>query len=197
MINLYRVYIIQYVYIICFVVLWLHEKKAVEASQNVIIKDSHDVHTLEIKKVSHQVHSGSYTAKLIGGSGTSEEEEVLSSCKVFILSKPPAEQKTVMTEENIQDKDIIPVVERQISTDQEELKLQIPARYTFNYKLPSDVYSVLALFFKCIYFLLILISVLIFKKFARKVNQTRTKCTFQWFPQQGSNVSHLNTLIIS
>nr|XP_011432661.2 muscle M-line assembly protein unc-89 isoform X3 [Crassostrea gigas] len=108
-------------------VLWLHEKKAVEASQNVIIKDSHDVHTLEIKKVSHQVHSGSYTAKLIGGSGTSEEEEVLSSCKVFILSKPPAEQKAVMTEENIQDKDIIPVVERQISTDQEELKLQIPA----------------------------------------------------------------------
>lgn len=108
-------------------VLWLHEKKAVEASQNVIIKDSHDVHTLEIKKVSHQVHSGSYTAKLIGGSGTSEEEDVVSSCKVFILSKPPAEQKTVMTEENIQDKDIIPVVERQISTDQEELKLQIPA----------------------------------------------------------------------
>ncbi|XP_065938802.1 muscle M-line assembly protein unc-89 isoform X2 [Magallana gigas] len=108
-------------------VLWLHEKKAVEASQNVIIKDSHDVHTLEIKKVSHQVHSGSYTAKLIGGSGTSEEEDMVSSCKVFILSKPPAEQKTVMTEENIQDKDIIPVVERQISTDQEELKLQIPA----------------------------------------------------------------------
>lgn len=107
----------------------MHEKIAVEASQNVIIKDSHDVHTLEIKKVSHQVHSGSYTAKLIGGSGTSEEEDVVSSCKVFILSKPPAEQKTVMTEENIQDKDIIPVVERQISTDQEELKLQIPARY--------------------------------------------------------------------
>lgn len=152
MINLYRVYIIQYVYIICFVVLWLHEKKAVEASQNVIIKDSHDVHTLEIKKVSHQVHSGSYTAKLIGGSGTSEEEDVVSSCKVFILSKPPSEQKTVMTEENIQDKDIIPVVERQISTDQEELKLQIPARYSFNYKLPSDVYSVLALFLKCTFF---------------------------------------------
>lgn len=108
-------------------VLWLHEKKVVEASQNVIIKDSHDVHSLEIKKVSHQVHSGSYIAKLIGGSGTSEEEEVVSSCKVFILSTAPAEQKAVMTEENIQDKDIIPVVERQISTDQEELKLKIPA----------------------------------------------------------------------
>lgn len=130
---------------ICFVVLWLHEKKVVEASQNVIIKDSHDVHSLEIKKVFHQVHSGSYIAKLIGGSGTSEEEEVVSSCKVFILSTAPAEQKAVMTEENIQDKDIIPVVERQISTDQEELKLKIPARYTVNHKLPLDGYSVLAL----------------------------------------------------
>ena len=112
-----------------FKVIWLHEKKVVEASQNTIIKDSHDVHSLEIKKVSHKDHSGSYTAKLVSGSSSSEEEEVVSTCKIFILSKAPAEQKAVVTEENIQDKDMIPLVERQISTEQEELKLEIPARY--------------------------------------------------------------------
>nr|XP_022301370.1 muscle M-line assembly protein unc-89-like isoform X3 [Crassostrea virginica] len=108
-------------------VIWLHEKKEIEASQNTIIKDSHDVHSLEIKKVSHKDHWGSYTAKLVSGSSSSEEEEVVSTCKVFILSTAPAEQKAVVTEENIQDKDMIPLVERQISTEQEELKLEIPA----------------------------------------------------------------------
>nr|XP_022301749.1 muscle M-line assembly protein unc-89-like isoform X1 [Crassostrea virginica] len=107
-------------------VIWLHGKKVVEATQNTIIKDSHDVHSLEIKKVSHKDHSGSYTAKLVSGSSSSEEEEVVSTCKVFILSTAPAEQKAVVTEENIQDKDMIPLVERQISTEQEELKLEIP-----------------------------------------------------------------------
>ena len=65
----------------------------------------------------------------MSGSSSSEEEEVVSTCKVFILSTAPAEQKVVVTEENIQDKDMIPLVERQISTEQEELKLEIPARY--------------------------------------------------------------------
>ncbi|XP_061195584.1 muscle M-line assembly protein unc-89-like isoform X2 [Saccostrea echinata] len=107
-------------------VIWMHENKPIEASENIFIKDSHDVHALEIKKVNHNVNSGVYTAKLVGGSSSAEQEDVVSRCKVFILTTAPMEESTGLVEEDIKERDLLPLVEKQISTEQEELKLQIP-----------------------------------------------------------------------
>jgi hypothetical protein len=63
----------------------MHENKTLEANKNTIIKDSHDVHSLELKTVDHKSNSGVYTAKLVGGASTGEQEEVVSTCKVFIM----------------------------------------------------------------------------------------------------------------
>ncbi|XP_062600882.1 muscle M-line assembly protein unc-89-like isoform X2 [Saccostrea cucullata] len=107
-------------------VIWMHENKPIEASENIFIKDSHDVHALEIKKVNHKVNSGVYMAKLVGGSSSGEQEEVVSRCKVSILTTASIEESTGPDEEDIKERDLLPLVEKQISTEQEELKLQIP-----------------------------------------------------------------------